>query len=111
MSPDDMNAGIEENHLRSRPDETQFSELLMLLIHVSNQLASAPTVDELCCQAVASGLTQLGFERLSIWLTDNQRRLIQGTYGTSEDGLLRDERAYTHPWTEDMNELELLEKP
>jgi PAS domain S-box-containing protein len=111
MTSEQRSAGIGESQLESRPDEKQFSELLMRLIGVGNQLAAAPTVDELCRQAVAKGLAQLGFERLSIWLTDNQRRLIQGTYGTGEDGTIRDEHACIHPWADDMNELELLAKP
>lgn len=111
MSFEEIGARIDENQLESTSDEKHFSDLLVQLIRVSNQLASAPSVDELCRRAVIAGLTQLGFERLSIWLTDNQRRLIQGTYGTSEDGTIRDERGTTHPWADDMNELELLAKP
>src|SRR5262245_4942511 len=91
--------------------EQRFTEQLTRLIRVGNQLASAPSVDELCRQAVQRGLQELGFERMSIWLVDSSRKLIRGTYVTDESGNVRDERGQRHAWSEQMHELELLQAP
>lgn len=91
--------------------DQHFTEQLTRLIRVGNQLASAPSVDELCRQAVQTGLQDLSFERMSIWLVDSARKLICGTFGTDESGKMRDERAQSHPWSENMHELELLQSP
>lgn len=92
-------------------DDKRLTELLTHLIRVGNQLAAAPNVDELCHQAVITGLTQLGFERMSIWLVDSENELIHGTFGTDEHGQVRDERGQSHPWSAEMRELHLLKKP
>lgn len=92
-------------------DGARLTQLLTRVIQLTNRLAAASDVDELCRQAVQSSLTQLGFERISIWLLDRENRLLQGTFGTDENGLLRDERSQSHSWTDDMVELELLDTP
>lgn len=88
-----------------------FAERLTRLIRVGNDLATAANVYELCRQAVLAGLTHLNFERMSIWLFNDDQTQIHGTFGTSESGEIRDERAFCHDWAEDMSEWELLKKP
>ncbi len=74
------------------------NESLKKLHAVNNQLALAGTVDELCRQAVSLGRAELGFDRLSIWLKDEQTDAMRGTFGTDEEGRLRDERTWRiHP--------------
>ena len=111
MAGESNQAENQESHSAQSEDDSRLSELLTRLIRAGNQLAAAPTVLELCRQAVETGLTQLGFNRMSIWLVESDRRLIRGTYGTDENGQVRDERSYCHSWVEDMRELELLETP
>ena len=87
------------------------TQLLTNVIHIANKLASTSSVHELCRQAVQAGLTELGFDRISIWLIDQEHSLIRGTYGTDEAGALRDESTRSHSWVEQMSELELLDDP
>jgi PAS domain S-box-containing protein len=96
---------------QAHTDDKRLTELLTHLIRVGNQLAAAPSVDELCHQAVITGLTQLGFERMSIWMVDSENELIHGTFGTDEYGQVRDERGQSHHWSAQMRELYLLKKP
>src|SRR6476469_9607698 len=105
MSYEEIRADDDASDGVQTADERHLSDLLTLLIRVGNQLTAASTVPELCRQAVHRGLAELGFERLSIWLTDNENKLIQGTFGTNENGEVRDERAHVHPWRDHMGEL------
>jgi two-component system cell cycle sensor histidine kinase/response regulator CckA len=71
--------------------ERRIHNRMRTLIELTNDLRRAATVDELCRQAVARGRTELGFDRLSIWFFEGENRL-RGTWGTDEQGELRDER-------------------
>ena len=96
---------------RTPAGDQQFTEQLTRLIRATNRLASAPSVDELCRQAVVTGLEDLGFDRMSIWLVDDDKELIRGTYGTDERGNLRDERSHSRHWARDLSETQLIEMP
>ena len=111
MSGTGERGSMEDYKADSGSDGIKLTQLLTRVVKLTSRLAAAPNVDELCRQAVQISLTQLGFERISIWLIDRERRLLQGTFGTDEHGLLRDERSQIHPWTHDMVELELLDSP
>src|SRR5688572_26875281 len=101
----------QETRRGSSIDDQRFAEQLTRLIRVGNQLASAASIDELCRQAVQKGLEELGFERMSIWLIDSDRKMIRGTFGTDESGTIRDERAQHQSWSDHGLELELLNMP
>src|SRR5262249_16903480 len=45
--------------------------------------------------------TGIGFDRAGIWRLDGQ--FLQGTWGTREDGTLRDERGEARPLTNDLD--------
>lgn len=89
----------------------RLAELLTKVIHVGNELAKAQSVLELCRRAVSAGLTQLGFDRMSIWLIEREGKTIRGTYGTDENGQIRDETSQEHEWSNYMPEITLLTKP
>jgi PAS domain S-box-containing protein len=96
---------------RTPAGDQQFTEQLTRLIWATNRLASAPSVDELCRQAVLTGLEDLGFDRMSIWLVDDDKELMRGTYGTDERGNLRDERSHSHRWDGVLSEVQLMRMP
>lgn len=62
------------------------------LLEIACSLSRIGTVDDLCRSAVELGRTRLGFDRLSLWLCTNPPHEIRGTFGTDENGNLRDER-------------------
>lgn len=66
---------------------------LKLLLEVNNALSQAPTLEVLCREAVELGRSRLGFDRLAIFLIDDDPRYARGMWGTDEQGQLRDERA------------------
>ncbi|HNB50918.1 MAG TPA: ATP-binding protein [Anaerolineales bacterium] len=88
MDPDPMNI------LAHR---SSFAHQLMVLAEVTNQLSKANSFDELCRQAVLLGRTHLGFERLGIWFEDLPNQQLVGSFGTDEQGNLRDERGQRVP--------------
>jgi len=82
--------------------EREFSQRLAALHGLREQLSRAASVDEICRLAVELGRERLGFDRLGIWLVDEEDpSLVRGTYGTDESGRLRDERAARRPGVAD----------
>lgn len=67
-------------------------EQLMQLNHVVNQLASTSDFMGFCRRCVELGREHLGFDRISIWLYDREKRVMRGAFGTDEIGIVRDER-------------------
>ena len=54
-------------------------------------LTRAANLDELCRSAVELGIRELGFDRLGLWLISEEPGMMRGTYGTDEQGNLRNE--------------------
>jgi len=69
-----------------------FREKLKQLNEINLQLAEAKSLYELCKIGVQLGMEKLGFDRLSIWLQDEETQVVTGTYGVDEKGAIRDER-------------------
>lgn len=79
--------------LRTRQQaEWAFQARLKDLHHVSIELSQAGSIDDLCRSAIELGRSRLGFDRLGIWLLDRDPQYMLGTFGTDEQGQLRDER-------------------
>lgn len=77
--------------------EQQFYQRLRALHEVNNELSQAETEEQLCRRAVELGRQRLGFDRLGLWLvetepTETAEGTLRGTFGTDEEGQLRDER-------------------
>ena len=71
-----------------------FSKRLAALSDVNVALANSASLDEMCRQAIVLGRQKLGFDRLGLWLIDPQDPdILQGTFGTHENGSIRDERS------------------
>lgn len=78
--------------LRRREDtDFQFREHLKRLNEINTELGVLNTFDEVCYHAIRLGTQRLGFERLSIWFLDAETNRMVGTYGTDENGNIRDE--------------------
>jgi len=70
-----------------------FSDQLIELHRVSLELSKSKTFDQLCYRAIELGLSRLGFDRLSFWYFDKENPdYLKGSYGTDENGNIRDER-------------------
>ncbi|GAB4579888.1 MAG: hypothetical protein Fur0022_26270 [Anaerolineales bacterium] len=80
-----------------REAERSFSKQLTALVKVTQTLSKAATLDELCCQAIELGRTSLGYDRLSLWFVTDDYNWMIGTYGTSIEGEITDEREARHP--------------
>lgn len=71
---------------------------LKSLHEISFELSLCQCVDDVCRDAVRLGHERLGFDRLGIWLIDqNDPRWKLGTWGIDEEGALRDERGRRMP--------------
>lgn len=77
---------------RQQAAERSFQDRLKRLNEINIDLAQCETFETLCRSAVERGRTELGFDRLSLWLIDeNDPQYLHGTYGTDENGNLRPE--------------------
>ena len=75
--------------------ETQlFLEKLQALHEVSIELNRIDSFGELCRQAVALGREKLGFDRLALLLYEKETNMMLGTFGTDDQGEIRDERYF-----------------
>lgn len=90
------------HELRRREDAGfLFQERLKALNEITIALSRIDTFDSLCWHAVKYGIDQLGFDRLSLWFVDLDRRQMMGGYGVDEGGEVRDERGlrWSYPGT------------
>lgn len=85
-----------EANLRQREEEEKFFGARLSKLHqVSMELSRTETLDELCRQTVEKGCTQLGFDRLGIYLNNREQpNILIGSFGIDEEGNLRDERTH-----------------
>ena len=93
ISRDITELRVAEEQLRSRVEEDRrLLDRLRALHQVSNRLSLCASVDDMCREAVTAATSVLGFERVGIWLWDRESQTLVGTFGTDEDGRVRDER-------------------
>lgn len=83
---------------KSEETSREFLEQLKALQDMTIELARIESFDQFCYRAVELGRSQLHFDRLSLWLVDlDDPSYTVGTYGTAEDGTIRDERDVRAP--------------
>ncbi|MBD3307717.1 response regulator, partial [candidate division KSB3 bacterium] len=70
----------------------EFQDKLKALHEVSVALSEAVVVDEVCRRSIELGRKRLGFDRLGLFLLQDDHETVRGTFGTDERGRLRDER-------------------
>jgi PAS domain S-box-containing protein len=73
-------------------EEREFQRCLKALHDITIELTQIDELDTFYKRAVESGLERLGFERLALFLYDENDGIAQGTYGTDPQGKLSDER-------------------
>ena len=71
----------------------QFQSKIRKLSDASIALTSTHSFESLCREVVRLGRDILGFDRLALWLLDDDGRFMMGTFGTDESGNLRDEKS------------------
>jgi diguanylate cyclase (GGDEF)-like protein len=75
------------------PSQTGYEGDLKSLHDISFELSLCESVEDVCKEAVRLGRERLNFDRLGIWLVDqNDPRWLLGTWGVDEGGAIRDER-------------------
>ena len=90
--PGRIKLSVVEAVKRLRAEERRLADKLATLHGVSMELSLAPSLDELCRQAVELGSRELGFERIGVLLVDpSAPRKLFGTFGIDGEGRLRDE--------------------
>jgi PAS domain S-box-containing protein len=75
-------------------EDGRFLERLVGLNVAAAELTRCRSVDELCQRAVELRRDCVGFDRLSIWLVDEDGAHLLGTFGVDEAGEIRDERGH-----------------
>ena len=84
-----------EAELRQREATArEFQERLKDLHAANIELSQITSLDLLCARAIELGRSQLGFERLGLFLVNREITTVTGTFGTGIDGAVRDERNY-----------------
>jgi len=81
---------VEANKSRLLREEA-YRDLLDLLYGVTSAIPSRLDINELI-KSIIGGLKRLGFDRAAVWLLDEAKGKLGGTWGTDEEGNLRDER-------------------
>lgn len=72
---------------------SSLADRLLLLHELQFEISSAETIDLLCRIAVEKGRECIGIDRLGLWFLDAEDPdYLCGTFGTDEEGKLRDER-------------------
>ncbi len=87
----------------------EFFEKLKRLHVLGLELSRLPDLESLYFQAVDSGRSKLGIDRLGLFLVSENRELFFGTFGTDQDGLVRDERSFMGKVADDPFMMELLD--
>lgn len=84
-----MDLALQERH----ETEKAFTARLAILQEVSIELSLCENLDTLCKRAVELGRERLGFDRIGIWFSTKDPLVMKGSFGTGEDGSIRDERS------------------
>ncbi|NJN53756.1 MAG: GAF domain-containing protein, partial [Anaerolineae bacterium] len=77
-----------------------FQEKLTVLQEITTELSQLETLNDLTRKAIEMGHGRLSFDRLSIWLFDEQLTAMRGTFGTNSEGAIIDETDLFHPMSE-----------
>lgn len=80
-------------------DETTraFQDRLRVLNAVTVELTKSPNFDQLCRNAIEAGIRRLGFDRMGLGFFENSTDYFEGSFGTDEQGNVRDERGTRTP--------------
>ena len=79
----------------------EFQQKLKALHEVNLELSNIDTLDEVYRHVIELGRERLGFDRLGLFVVEEDTQWMQGTFGTAADGQIRDERYFRRPIAED----------
>lgn len=83
---------LNANSSTTQPNITLPFEIYLKRLHeIGLELAHLESLDVLCHQAVLHGRKTLGFDRIALFLIDDDRQMVGGTYGTDPQGHVRPE--------------------
>jgi signal transduction histidine kinase len=85
---------IEKELRRSEEEAREFQEKLQALHEVNIELSRCASLEELYRRTIELGRERLGFDRLGLLLIEEETNMMLGTFGTDENGQLRDERFF-----------------
>ena len=88
---------VEETLQRNEAEAREFQEQLNTLQEVNIELARIDSLPELYEQIIVLARTKLGFDRIGLLLYDQDTQMMYGTFGTDDEGEIRDERYFSHP--------------
>lgn len=83
--------------VRSQALQDAFLSLLQALHQVGVRLSRCDSEDSLLHDAVALARQELQFDRIAIFLVDDECKTMRGSWGTNEAGELIDERHFVSP--------------
>jgi PAS domain S-box-containing protein len=81
----------------------EFQNKLRKVHDVTLQLSQEATLTDIYRRAVELGRSELGFDRMGLFLIDEAHSLARGTFGTDDSGQLRDEHLYSSPLVDNPN--------
>ncbi len=82
---------------RREDDGFNFQQKLTTLNEITVELSKIESFDTLCYQVIKLGVERLGFDRMGMWLVDEEHSVMRGTYGMDEAGNIRPE--HNQSWT------------
>ena len=88
---------IEKSLQKSEAEALAFQDQLNTLQEVNIELARINSLPELYEQIIVLARTKLGFDRIGLLLYDQDTQMMHGTFGTDDEGEIRDERYFSHP--------------
>jgi signal transduction histidine kinase len=87
----------------------EFQIKLRYLHEISFELFNVDNLEDLYRRAIELGREKLAFDRLGLFLLDQNREMLLGTYGTDQAGNIRKESQYSRPIADDPYILEIFE--
>ncbi|WP_349920892.1 GGDEF domain-containing protein [Aeromonas veronii] len=93
----DQRLNTQADLVRSQALQDAFLHLLQALHEVGVRLSRCDSEDQLLHDAVVLAREDLQFDRVAIFLIDNDRKTMHGTWGTNEAGELTNERHFVTP--------------
>jgi signal transduction histidine kinase len=92
-------------HIESEQSWQMFANTMSKLHEVMLRLSQVETLDELYKQSIVEAQRHLFIDRLAILLLDSNTNEMVGTWGTDEDGNIKDETSFrgpipNSPWVE-----------
>lgn len=77
---------------KSEETSRAFQQKLAELHEISFELSNIDNLDDIYRRAVELGRSKLGYDRMGLFLIDVEADLVKGTFGTDDQGIVRDEQ-------------------